>query len=392
MAPTSSNHGIGRLVAIAGGIRSLATHHFPRYAMNPLHLFLRPAFLLLLAATTTLANELETLGQDINQRTLHILTWSDYLDPELVVGFEQTYQAKLTFTYFETDEHRDQILTQQGNRGYDLALIDAIRLPLYLKRGWLSRIDPQLVPNLVHLDPRCLSASADSRDYAVPYFWGTQGIVYRGDLVDQPIDGWMQLFKPQEKLRGKIVMIDDSREVMGMAAIALGKSMTSADIRDWEAAAQLVYAQKPYVYNYGYIAIDEHSGLVSGEVLAAQIFNGEALSLQEHNGHIIYVHPIEGSSYWVDYWVLFDNTPQRELAHHFLNYLNEPAHAAANAQSVYFATCNKAAERLLPEDFLQDPIIYPPPEVMERLQPYTLLPPDITRKVNMLYSQITKGP
>jgi hypothetical protein len=47
---------------------------------------------------------------------------------------------------------------------------------------------------------------------------------------------------------------------------------------------------------------------------------------------------------------------------------------------------------LLPAEFLQDPIIYPPPEVMQRLQPYKLLPPDITRKINMLYSQITNGP
>ena len=360
--------------------------------MNPLHFLLKLVSLLLLYAAIAHTDDPVTSEQDAKQRVLHILTWSDYLDPKLVAGFEQAYQAKLKFTYFETDEHRDQILTQQGNDGYDLALIDAIRLPLYLKRGWLSTIDPQLVPNLKHLDPRCLADSGNAKQYAVPYFWGTQGIAYRGDLVQQPILSWMQLFKPQEQLRGKIVMIDDSREVMGMAAIALGKSMASEDLRDWEAAAQLVYEQKPYVYSYGYIAIDEHSGLVTGDILAAQIFNGEALSLKEHNKDIVYVHPAEGSSYWVDYWVLFNTAPHQQLAQDFLNYLNEPANAAENAQSLYFATCNKTAEKSLPQDFLQDPIIYPPPAVMERLQPYTLLSPEVTRKVNMLYSQITQGP
>jgi spermidine/putrescine transport system substrate-binding protein len=284
------------------------------------------------------------------------------------------------------------MLTQQGDGGYDLVLIDAIRLPLYKKRGWISAIDRKLVPNLAHLDPRCNADSADLEEYGVPYFWGTLGIAYRGDLVQEPIHGWLQLYQPQEELRGKIVMIDDSREVMGMAAIALGKSMASEEIRDWEAAAQLVYRQKPYVYSYGYISIDQNSGLVSGELLAAQIYNGEALSLQEHNPNIVYVHPEEGSSYWVDYWVMFSGAPHRELAHAFLNFLNDPANAAANARVLYFATCNKAAEKLLPAEFLQDPIIYPPPEVMQRLQPYKLLPPDITRKINMLYSQITNGP
>ena len=389
MAPIRSNHGIDRLISLACITLGLATKRFPRYAMSP-HLLHKFTLLFLLCAAFSI--DADRLDADSNQRVLHILTWSDYLDPGLAAGFEQTYQAKLKFTYFETDEHRDQILTQQGIEGFDLALIDAIRLPLYQKRGWLSSIDPQLVPNLEYLDPRCLSDFSATKEYAVPYFWGTQGIVYRGDLVEQPIQSWMQLFKPQEQLRGKIVMIDDSREVMGMAAIALGKSMTSEDIRDWEAAAQLVYAQKPYVYSYGYIAIDEHSGLVSGDVLAAQIFNGEALNLQQHNKDIVYVHPVEGSSYWVDYWVLLKHAPHRKLAHRFLNYLNVPANAATNAKSVYFATCNKAAERLLPQDILQDPIIYPPPAVMKRLQPYKLLSPEITRKVNMLYSQITQGP
>ncbi len=360
--------------------------------MNLQHFLYRLSWVLLLCSISVAADEAKAPGQDFAGQLLHILTWSDYLDPELVAGFEADYRVKLKFTYFETDEHRDQMLNQQGTRGYDLAIMDSFKLPLYKKQGWIGTIDPELAPNLTHLDPRCHSDTGDTEDYAVPYFWGTLGIAYRGDLVTEPITRWMQLYQPQEELRGKIVMIDDSREVLGMAAIALGKSMISENIRDWEAAAQLVYRQRPYVYSYGYIAIGENSGLVSGELLAAQIYNGEALSLHEHNQNIVYVHPAEGSSYWVDAWVLFSNAPNRKLAHAFLNYLNEPANAAANAQSVYFATCNKAAEALLPEEFLQDPIIYPPPEVMQRLQRYKLLPPEIIRKVNTLYSQITKGP
>lgn len=360
--------------------------------MKPLHCLPGLCITLLLFGTAVVAQEIEIPDQNTQRQTLHILTWSDYLDPVLVAGFEKDYQASLKFTYFETDEHRDQILTQQNRQGYDLALVDAIRLPLYKKRGWIGTIDRQLIPNLKYLDPRCRPDTDEMEGYSIAYFWGTLGIAYRGDLVQEPIRSWMQLYRPAEQLRGKIVMINDSREVLGMAAIALGKSMGSEDIRDWEAAAQLVYHQKPYVFRYGYISIDENSGLVTGDILAAQIYNGEALSLQAHNENIVYVHPEEGSSYWVDYWVLFQDAPQRDLAHAFLDYLNRPANAALNAQALYFATCNKAAERLLPDEFLHDPIIYPSQAVMQRLQPYKLLPPRITRQVNSLYSQITQGP
>jgi hypothetical protein len=47
---------------------------------------------------------------------------------------------------------------------------------------------------------------------------------------------------------------------------------------------------------------------------------------------------------------------------------------------------------LLPREFLADPIIYPPPDVMRRLEPYRILSPRTTRKVNSLYTQIVTGP
>ena len=225
----------------------------------------------------------------------------------------------------------------------------------------------------------------------IPYFWGTMGIAYRSDLVPNPVTRWMELYRPPVHLRGKMVMIADARELLGMAAKALGRSLNSEDGSAWEAAGQLALAQKPFVHSYGYVAIDENSGLVSGKILAAQIYNGEALVLQAHNKDITYVHPAEGSSYWVDYWTLFSQAPNPALAHVFLNYLNEPENAAANAQSIYFATCNKGAQSLLPMDFLEDPIIYPPPEVMKRLEPYEILSPRSSRKLNMLYSQIVKA-
>ena len=152
----------------------------------------------------------------------------------------------------------------------------------------------------------------------------------------------------------------------------------------------LAQAQKPYVDSYGYVAIDEGSGLVSGEVLAAQVYNGDALALHKHNENIRYVHPEEGSSYWVDNWVLFAHAPQPELAYAFLNFINDPKNAAANAQSVSFATCNKGAKAFLPAEFLDDPVIYPPRDVIRRLEPYKILSPRTVRKLNSLFSQIIK--
>ncbi len=333
----------------------------------------------------------DAMQEDFSDQTLHVFTWSDYLDEGLVNDFEQQTQAKVKFSYFETDEHRDLLIAEQGLRGYDLILLDSSKALFYQKQGWLSRLERDRIPNLKHLDQRCYDQDEVLSEYIVPYFWGTMGIVYRSDLAKQPISSWMQLYRPAEELKGKIVMIRESWEVLGMANMALGQSMNSERTADWETAAQLAYQQRPYVKDYGYPSTDEDSTLLSGEVWAAQIYNGEALVLQEMNEDIVYVHPEEGSGFWIDDWAVSASSEYKALAHAFLNHLNAPQNAAKNAESVYYATCNKTAEGLLSEDFLSDPVIYPPKDVMQRLEPYKNLSPRITRKMNLLFSQIVQG-
>lgn len=359
--------------------------------MKPQHPFWLVLMGLTLIAPLAFADEDTTATAGTAPRVLHLLTWSDYLDEDLVKRFEETHNAKLVFTYFETDAHRIQLLAQQGPRGFDLSMVDTVSIPPLVTQGWVQPLDPDKAPNLRHLDPRCLAGIQKEHRIGAPYAWGTLGIAYRGDLLAAPIESWMQLYRPADELKGKIVMLDDPWEVLTMASKALGNSLATESAEQWNAAGALAMEQRPYVHTYGAVSLDEHSALVSGEVLAAQVYNGEALSLQEHNPHILYTHPKEGSSYWVDHWVLFREAPEPELAHAFLNFLNAPENAAANAQSIYFATCNKAAEALLPSQFREDPIIYPPAEVMGRLEPYRMLSPRSIRRINSIYSQIKDG-
>ena len=173
-------------------------------------------------------------------------------------------------------------------------------------------------------------------------------------------------------------MIDDAREVLGSAALALGHSMSTDDPAVWDAAARLARDQRPFVHSNGIPDLDASSGLITGEVWAAQIYNGDALALHALNEHVRYVHPQEG--------------PHPELAHAFLAFIGQPRRAAGNAESVYFATCSQAAQTLLPSAILEDPVIYPPAEVMQRLEPYGRLGPRTLRQINLLYSTLKAHP
>lgn len=319
---------------------------------------------------------------------LSVLTWSEYIDPEVVEAFQAKTGYRLKFTYFETDETRDDYLIATDGKGYDLIMVNRYAQQTYEQRGWLTQITPDDVPNLRYIDKKWLPNGSVDHLYGVPYFWGTLGIAYREDLVSKPITRWMDLFDPSPELQGRIVMIKASRDLIGMALLALGHSVNSADPQELDEARDLLLRQKPFVKSYSYISLSEDSSLVKGTVVAAQVYSGDALMVQEYNSHIRYIVPEEGSNLWVDNWAVGKQSQNKAAAFAFINFINEPDVAAKIAEYVHYATPNKAGDKLLSEEHHSDPIINPPPDVLERSEIYQILPPRAMKKWNATFSTV----
>jgi spermidine/putrescine transport system substrate-binding protein len=136
--------------------------------------------------------------------------------------------------------------------------------------------------------------------------------------------------------------------------------------------------------------LDEHSALVKGDVVMAMMFNGDAMLLQEQHEGIHYVVPAEGGNIWADYLVVMSRAKHKRLAYAFIDYLNEPEHAAQLARFVCYPTPNKAAETLLPEAFLSDPVIYPDAAVLARSEAYKPLPSRVIKFRNSHFARLKK--
>lgn len=319
---------------------------------------------------------------------LVFLTWSEYMDPALIEKFEARYNARVRFAYFESDELRDDMLVNTDGTGYDVICSNGASIKYYAQRGWLAPISEQDVPNKQHIEPRWGEAFPQAKDYAVPFFWGTMGIAYREDLIDQPITRWSQLLDPAPELQGKIVLVKDTRDLMSMALKSQQQSVNTSDIKLLEQAEQLLLAQKPYVKSYSYISLDENSALVQGNAVAALVYSGDALMLAEHSENIAYATPAEGTIIWVDYLVVSEASKRKKLAMDFINFMNEPENAAQLAEFVYYASPNRAATKHLPEEFLGDPVIYPGQAVIDKSEFYLELPPRIKKRYNTIMPQI----
>ena len=350
---------------------------------------LRHFFLLVLltGAVNILA---ATTAVSAGDQTQHLvfLTWAEYLDPAVLDEFKQRFNAKVKFVYYESDDVRSELLLATDGKGYDVVLTSGLDLQKYVKRGWLAPIDRAMLPNAQHITARWIDAFPAAQTHAIPYFWGTLGIAYRQDLAPGPLTTWRQLLNPPEELRGKIIMNRYSRELTAVALKALGYSLNSDDLSQLNEAEQLLQAQLPYVQDYTYVSLNDQSALVTGDVWVSMMYSGDALMVQEYHDEIVYVTPEEGSNLWVDYLAIAQSSAKKQLAAAFINFLNEPAIAARNAEYVYYATPNKAAEVYLPDEYFENPVIYPNDDYLARSEFYQPLSPRAQKLTNGITARL----
>jgi len=325
-----------------------------------------------------------------NSNELIFLNWGDYMDPEVLQEFKKRTGITVKETYFESDTERNDILVEADGRGYDLTIVDGVTLQVLANRGWLEPVLDETMPNLKHIDPRWRKGHPMAETYAVPFFWGTTGIAYRKDLVKKPVTSWMDLFQPDESLRGKIGMVSETKEAIGLAMKALGHPLNSPETNHLNEVEKLLIDQAPYVKTYKYVSLDKNSSLVNGDVVMAILYNGDTLMVQEFNENIAYVLPREGGVLWIDYLAIMNSSTKKDEVRKFINFLNEPEIAARLADYLYFATPNNAAKALMPNEYLEHPVIYPSGSALEKSELLGKLPARVNKRRESLMSRIVR--
>jgi len=316
--------------------------------------------------------------------------WTAYVAPGVIEHFEETRNVTVRQEYFQSSDERDEKLLRNAGKGFDVIMINGNDIVPYARRGWIMPLGVKKVPSLAEMEPRWLTAWPDVDKYAVPYLWGTLGVIYRFDLIGEDITSWKQFYEPKEAWRGKVMLVDIHRLGIGMALKALGYSINSEDPKAVDEAIALVERQKPFVQTYGYLKTDADSGIVSGETWIGQTWNGDALLLRKRNPAIRYAVPKEGGEIWMDYMTVSAFSEHPDLAVDFVNYLSQADNSAKAALALEFATPNKKAKELLPKEFLENRVIYPSPEVLDASETVKNVDPRIKKKMVEAWARIKR--
>jgi spermidine/putrescine transport system permease protein len=319
-------------------------------------------------------------------KTLNLFIWSNYIAQETVAKFEARHGVRVQIDQYDSNEALLAKL-QAGNAGYDVICPSDYSVQVLIAQNLLRPLDRSALPNVRNIDPRFLDRGYDpGNKFSVPYFWGTTGIAYDRSKVASPVDSWAALW--DQRYAGRVLMLDDAREAFGAALKLRGHSLNTTDPRLLEAARDDLLRQKPLVRAYNSSNFEDV--LLSGDVWVAQGWNGQFAKAMDQNPNMIYVIPKEGSTLFIDNLAIPSDARNPELAQAFIDFTMEPEIAAEICRTMKYSSPNRAAWPLLPEAIRKHTAVFPPEEVLKRLELIQDLG-DATVLYDRLWTEVKSG-
>jgi len=322
--------------------------------------------------------------------TLYIFNWSDYIDPDLLREFEQENDCRIRYSTFDSNEN---MLTKvkSSTQSFDLIFPSGDHVTILNELGLLEEIDKSKLSNYANLDKSLLkmaeSFDAENR-YAIPYAWGLTGLLYNKDYVPEEIvasGGWNILADSFFDGINKITMLDDAREVVGAALIYSGYSVNDTSL---EALDDAHNALKIWDRNITQFDSDSYKNEVQdGTTWLAQAYNGDAVQLMETNPSLDFILPKEGAAMWMDNIVMLKSAQEKELAYKFIDFLLDAEISKRNSEYTMYPTPNEAAMEMMGEEFVNNEIINPSDEYLEKCYMIDYLG-DSIRSIDQIFESI----
>lgn len=347
------------------------------------------AILLIVAVLFGFRHQLESSLGLTDGNTIVFYNWGDYIDPELLTQFEEETGYSVIYETFDSNEAMMTKIEQGGTR-YDVAVPSEYMIEQMIEADLLQEIDHSLLPNLENINPRFLDLEFDPNNrFSIPYFWGTLGIIYNTNYVDESeVQQWNDLWNP--KFRNNIMIYDGTREVLGVGLQSLGYSLNETDSTRLREATNKMKTLMPNIL--ALVADEMKMHLGNEEAMIGVTFSGEASMAIWENPELAYVLPEEGSNLWFDNIVIPHNAQNVEGAHALIDFLLRPEVAAQNADYVGYSTPNEAATALMDPEVISDEAFYPSEDALDKLEVYRGLGQEKLIEYNDLFLEVKIEP
>ena len=307
---------------------------------------------------------------------LYVYNWGEYIDESVIDEFEEETGIKVVYDLFETNEEMYPVI-EAGGIAYDAVCPSDFMIQKMREHDLLAEIN--------------FDKSFDPENkYAVPYTWGTIGILYNKERLQElgvePPTKWSDLW--DERLSGEILMQDSIRSAFMTGLKKNGYSLNSTNPDEINKAKQDLIDQKPLVQ--AYVVDQVRDKMIGGEAAVGIIYSGEMLYIQDEDGtdNLQYVIPEEGTDLFIDCWVIPKNAKNKENAEKWINFLCRPDIAKKNFEYITYSTPNKGAFELLDEDMQNNKAVFPDIDSIKNAEVLKYLGDDVDEIYNEAWKEV----
>lgn len=268
---------------------------------------------------------------------------------------------------------------------YDVLLTDQDAVIQLRDEDCLLELNPNKLSNyeLIAKKYRKLNGK---KVYGVPVLWGTAGIVWDTEQVQNQVSSWDILW--DKAYKGKIVMPATARECAAVALKLQGKDVNTTEGEELSAAYDLLQKQKPLVA--GYTSRVAYSMMTNHSAALAVADSGAAIDMMSSNSNLAFSLPDEGSWRVCYSYCIPSGSEWPEEAQKFIDYMCSASNLAKNAVYSKYSTTSAAALKKMNQDWHNNPLAYPDNSIRKRA-PFLLgLDTETERLHGKLFQKLTQ--
>jgi len=357
-------------------------------------------------AQTPKASE-ERAAEDLSDKEKEVnwSNWPEYIDVDDASGKHPTLEAftaatGITVNYNEDYNDNDEFfakvqpqLSGGQDTGRDVWCSTDWLVARLIRLGWVQELDKGNLPNVEkNLEDSLADVQFDpGRKFSIPWQSGFTGIGYNPDATDgKKVESIDQLLT-DPKLKGRVTMLTEMRDTVGMVLLALGKdpaNFTDADLD--EAIGELQKARDAGQFK-GFTGNEYTSGLASGEISACLAWTGDVVQLKADNPKLGYALPSTGHMIWSDNFLIPNKAKHKKNAEALIDFYYDPEVFADVAAWVNYIPPVKGTREALTADdpeTADNTLIFPDEEVRGRSHVFRGLTEDEEKSYNEKFQSL----
>jgi putative spermidine/putrescine transport system substrate-binding protein len=288
---------------------------------------------------------------------VNLIAWAGYVedgstDPEVdwVTGFEEETGCNVNVKLGNTSDEMVALMQSGEYDGVSASGDATLRL---IAGGEVSPVNTDLIPNYADVFPDLKDQphnTVDGVPYGVPHGRGANLLVYNTDSFTTPPDTWGVMFEPDSPAKGGVSVYDSPIYIADAALYLMNtqpdlgiENPYSLDADQLAAAVDVLKTQKAEVGEYWSDYLAHIQSFTNGDSVIGTTWQSNVNALQADKVPVDAILPDEGSTGWIDTWMVAADSPHSNCAYAWLDHIVSPKTQAALTEYYGEAPANAKA-------------------------------------------------